>query len=677
MIKATVLVVEDEAIVAADLENKLALLGYKVVGTAASGEKAVQLANQLHPAVILMDIRLKGTMDGIEATETIQRHVDVPIIYLTSHSDSATLDRAKLTGPFGYILKPFEERELATNIEMALYKHQSDRQIREQREWLRVTLTSIGDAVVTCDTEGKVTFLNPVAEDLTGWTTEEALGRGIQEVFRLINEETREHLEGPVALVIREGKTKLLANHTALIAKDGREIPVEDSAAPIFDAAGRVIGVVLVFHDVTAKRRAQEALRKAHDELEIRVRERTAELSTAYASLEREMEERKRAEEALRETQKMEAMGTLAGGIAHDFNNILAAIIGFTEMAIDDVPDRPVTEKNLRNVLKSSMRARELVKQILTFSRKAGHERNALSLSPVIRETLHLLRASIPATVDMKLSMTASSDTVVAAPVEVQQILMNLATNASLAMRENSGTMEIELADIDVEPDSLGLDMAPGEYIQLVVKDNGCGMNPDVMRRVFEPFFTTREVGKGTGMGLAVVYGIVKDLRGTITVESEPGRGSTFRVLLPKAKSDEKAEPVRAGLIPTGRERVLFVDDEEMLAEWGQATLSRLGYSVTALTDSNEALKAFTCDPSLFDLVITDQTMHSVTGLQLAREFLKKRPDLPIILCSGHSDSVNPDTARAAGIKDFLMKPLSKQELAEAVRRALDGVKPE
>ncbi len=676
MDKTTILIVEDEMIVAADLAGKLTQLGYEVIGTAASGEEAVEMASRFAPGLVMMDIRLKGAMDGIQASEAIRGRIDVPVIYLTAHSDSTTIARAKLTDPFGYILKPFEERELAKTIEMALYKHHSDRQIREQREWLRVTLTSIGDAVVTCDIEGKVTFLNPVAEELTGWRTEEAQQMHIQDVFRLIDEKSREPLKDPVADVLRDGRPKTLANHTVLIRKDAHEVPIEDSAAPILDAGGRVIGVVLVFHDVTAKRRAQEALRKAHDELEVRVGERTAELSTAYASLQREREERKRAEEALREAQKMEAMGTLAGGIAHDFNNILAAIIGFTEMAIDDVPDRPVTEKNLKNVLKSSMRARELVKQILTFSRKAGHERNALSISPVIKETLNLLRASIPTTIDIKLSVTASSDTVVCAPIEVQQILMNLATNASLAMRENGGTMEIGLADIDVEPDSLGLDMTPGEYIQLVVKDSGCGMGPDVMRRVFEPFFTTREVGKGTGMGLAVVYGIVKDLKGTITVESEPGKGSTFRVMLPKTMSNGKTDAARAGLIPTGREKILFVDDEEMLAEWGQATLGRLGYSVTALTDSKEALKVFTFDPSLFDLVITDQTMHSLTGLQLAKELMKMRPNVPIILCTGHSDSVNPDSARAAGIKDFLIKPLAKQELAEAVRKVLDGVKP-
>ena len=267
MSKATVLIVEDEEIVADDLASKLKQLGYAVVGNAAKGEEAVEKACSLKPQVVLMDIMLKGKMDGIEAAETIRRQFDVPIIYLTAHSDPVTLERAKITEPFGYILKPFEERELVTTIEMALYKHQSDRQLREQRELLRTTLTSIGDAVITCDTNSRVTFLNPVAEALTGWSSEEARDRPIQEVFPIINEQTRQTAEDTAALVLRDGRTKTLANHTALVTRDGREIPIEDSAAPILDADGRVTGVVLVFHDVTEKRRAQESLRKSEERL--------------------------------------------------------------------------------------------------------------------------------------------------------------------------------------------------------------------------------------------------------------------------------------------------------------------------------------------------------------------------------------------------------------------------
>ena len=298
MSETTILIVEDEAIVAADLTGKLKRLGYEVAGTAAQGEEAVVLACRLRPHLVLMDISLEGPMDGIEAAEAIRRQLDAPVIYLTAHSDPATLARAKLTGPFGYILKPFEERELATQIEMALYRHQADRELRQQRELLRVTLNSIGDAVVAADAEGRITFVNPVAESLTGWKSEEAVGQPVPSVFRIVNEQTGEPLEEPVACVLRQGHAIELANHAAVVTKDGRTVPIEDSAAPILDAAGQVIGAVLVFHDVTEKRRAQEQLRRSHDELETKVQERTAALAGMVQALTQEVKQRQAAQEA-------------------------------------------------------------------------------------------------------------------------------------------------------------------------------------------------------------------------------------------------------------------------------------------------------------------------------------------------------------------------------------------
>jgi PAS domain S-box-containing protein len=263
MSKTTILIVEDEVIVAENLRIKLEQLGYAVAGIAAHGEEAIEMALRLEPQLILMDIQLKGREDGIQAAETISAQYDAPVIYLTAHADPATLARAKLTGPFGYILKPFEVRDLATQIELALYKHQADLQVREQREWLRVTLTSIGDAVIAADAAGRITFVNPVAESLTGWTANDAIGQPISKVFRIVNEQTGQSMEDPVACVLRECRTIPLANHTALVTIEGRIVPIEDSASPILDANGRVIGAVLVFHDVTDKRRTEEALKRS------------------------------------------------------------------------------------------------------------------------------------------------------------------------------------------------------------------------------------------------------------------------------------------------------------------------------------------------------------------------------------------------------------------------------
>ncbi len=387
--------------------------------------------------------------------------------------------------------------------------------------------------------------------------------------------------------------------------------------------------------------------------------------------------EQRKLEEQLHQSRKMEAMGVLAGGIAHDFNNMLAAILGFTEMAIEDVRDRPHVDRSLQNVSKAAMRARELVKQILTFSRKTSHKRHPLSLTSVVEETLQLLRASIPATTRITFAATAATDTVLAAPTEIQQVLMNLVTNASIAMRDKGGVIEVTLSDIDVEPGPSVLleDPTPREYVRLLVRDTGIGMSPAVMRRMFEPFFTTREAGAGSGMGLAVVYGIVKDLGGTITVESEPGVGSTFSVLLPKADTEESTQDAQPAEIPGGAERILFVDDEELLVEWARTALERIGYEVTAVTDSRQALKIFSANPSSFDLVITDQAMPGMGGTQLAKELLAITGGIPIILCTGHSDIVSRESAAAIGFADFLMKPINKVELATSIRRALDTIK--
>ncbi|MHB0958135.1 MAG: PAS domain-containing protein [Pirellulaceae bacterium] len=300
MSKATILVVEDEAIVAADLSGKLTRLGYEVVGTAGRGDEAVELTCRLHPQLVLMDISLDGPLDGITAAEAIHSQHDVPVVYLTAHSDSATLARAKRAGTFGYILKPFDERELSTQIELALYKHQAEEQLREHREWLRVTLTSIGDAVIATNAEGRIIFVNPVAESLTGWSAETASGQPVQDVFRIVNEQTCQPLEEPVTSVLREGRAVELANHAALLTRDGRTVPIEDSAAPIRDSVDRVIGAVLVFHDVTDKRQAEVQLRRSRDELATKVTERTAELAGTVEALRQEVRERQAAQEVLR-----------------------------------------------------------------------------------------------------------------------------------------------------------------------------------------------------------------------------------------------------------------------------------------------------------------------------------------------------------------------------------------
>ncbi|MGD0657908.1 MAG: PAS domain S-box protein [Syntrophorhabdales bacterium] len=387
-----------------------------------------------------------------------------------------------------------------------------------------------------------------------------------------------------------------------------------------------------------------------------------------------DVSEKKKLEEQLRQAQKMEAIGTLAGGIAHDFNNMLAIIMGNCEMAMDDVENGELPERSLDRILSATKRGRDLVRAILTFSLKAQRERIPTDVISVLQETFKLLRSTLPTTIGMSLDIESEGGTILGDSVQVQQILMNLSTNAAHAMRRAGGTLTIRLVDTafqfkDTLPDP---DMKPGAYLKLMVEDTGTGMTEEVRSRIFEPFFTTKTGGQGTGMGLSVVYGIVKSYNGALTVDSAPGKGSTFTVYLPKIENLVQQEEAGARVVRGNQEHVLFVDDEELLTEVAGTMLKNLGYRVTTATDSREARRLFLEDPRAFDLVITDQTMPDLAGITLAQEMMRMRPDVPVILCTGYSETVSPENARKTGIREFLMKPLVKRELAEAIRRALD-----
>jgi two-component system, cell cycle sensor histidine kinase and response regulator CckA len=386
--------------------------------------------------------------------------------------------------------------------------------------------------------------------------------------------------------------------------------------------------------------------------------------------------ERRMLEEQLRQSQKMEAIGTLAGGIAHDFNNILTAIIGNTEMALYKVPEQDSVRHNLEQVLKASNRARDLVKQILAFSRQSEQERKPLQISLIVKETLKLLRASLPTTIEIRQNIAAESATILADPTQIHQVLMNLCANASYAMRDKGGTLEISLREIDFNTCALvrDLDVQAGPCIELTVSDTGCGMDRITMDRIFDPFFTTKGPGEGTGMGLAMVHGTIKGHGGAITVESELGQGSRFHLFFPVVQS-LRGEVEEKNSLPGGTysEKILFVDDEEILLSTGQQMLEHLGYQVTTKRSSLEALKAFQLEPERFSLVITDQTMPKMTGAELARELLQIRPEIPIILCTGFSEMVDQERAKAIGIREFIMKPFVFSELAGIARKLLDG----
>jgi two-component system, cell cycle sensor histidine kinase and response regulator CckA len=504
MASARILVAEDESLIAEELHDRLERMGHTVVSVVSSGEEAVQCIDESHPELVLMDIRLKGKLDGIDAAGLIREHGDTPVIYLTAHSDDATIERAKLTGPFGYLLKPFQERDLRISIEMALHKGEMERLLKESEQKYVTTLTSIGDAVIATDADARITFMNPMAEKLTGWAHSEALGHPLEVVFHIVQETTRELVENPVFKALRENQTVGLANHTILISKNQKEYPIEDSAAPIQDWEGTLRGVVLVFRDVSDRIQAEKALRLA--------------------------------EERLFQAQKMESIGRLAGGVAHDINNMMTVVNCGSDLVLRQLgEDHPLREM-VETISGAGERAASITRQLLAFSRKQFLIPVVLDLNNVIMNAAQILRSLVGPANEFILRLQPGLRLVKADPVQMDQVLINLTVNARDAMPPG-GRLVIETRNVDQDKAVFveSAELLAGRYVKLKVSDTGCGMEEATLKRLFEPFFTTKETGKGTGLGLATVYGIIKQSGGHIAVDSQPGQGTTFTIYFPEA----------------------------------------------------------------------------------------------------------------------------------------------
>jgi len=398
------------------------------------------------------------------------------------------------------------------------------------------------------------------------------------------------------------------------------------------------------------------------------------------AILEKKIEARTKAlaqsERQLQQVMKLQAIGTLAGGIAHDFNNILFPIVGYTELTMDDIPEDCQARKNLEEILKATHRAKELVQQILTFSRQGCQERKPLKIQFLIKEALKLLRATIPSSIEIESNVDEGCGPIKGDPTQIHQVIMNLCTNAYHAMQATGGKLEVGLKEVAIsyERSLERVGMKVGPHLELTVKDAGHGMEPEVLERIFEPYYTTKEQGKGTGLGLSVIHGIIKNHGGDISVTSKPGKGTEFTVYLPVIDDvDEETEIVASAGATRGSERILLIDDEKQIIDMEQQILERLGYKVTAKTDSEEALEEFAALPDRFDLVITDMTMPKMTGDQLARKLMQIKPNIPVILCTGFNETIDEEKALAMGIDKFVMKPIVKDVLAGTIRSVLDS----
>ena len=386
--------------------------------------------------------------------------------------------------------------------------------------------------------------------------------------------------------------------------------------------------------------------------------------------------ERREAEVRLRQSHKMEAIGTLAGGIAHDFNNILSAIIGYTELSLIDASPGSMLHANLREVINAGNRARDLVGQILTFSRQSEHQHRPVQLGPITREALKLLRSTLPSTIEIRQQIGKDLSPVLADPTQIHQILMNLCTNAAHAMQEEGGILEVLLDRFEYEPEEKNRypDLNTDPHLRILVKDTGSGISTEIIDSIFDPYFTTKQTGEGTGLGLSVVHGIVKSYGGDISVQSSPGEGTTFEIVLPTVKCTSIDSKPTGAPLPTGNENVLLIDDEPALVEIGKKMLQRLGYCVVTQTCSQDALTLFSSQPGAFDLVVCDMTMPGMTGEKLAQELMKVRPDIPVILCTGYSQQISEQKAYALGIRAFLYKPISIEIISRTVRSVLEGL---
>ncbi len=516
-----------------------------------------------------------------------------------------------------------------------------DEALRESEEKYRKIFENANEGIYRTTPEGRLLSVNPSLARMFGFSSPEEMIKGIKDIGKdlYVNPQDREN----IIRLLRE-QDSVEGFEAEMRRQDKSTFWISISLHTVRDAAGNIVYLEGMNVDITERKLSEE--------------------------------ERRTYEARLMRSQKLEAIGTLAGGIAHDFNNILSAIIGYSELAIDELPEDSAVSKNIMEVLKAGGRAKDLVKQILTFSRQMETQRKPVKIHLIMKEALKLLRSSIPSTITITEQIDAASGTVFADSTQIHQVIMNLCTNAYQAMLTTGGELTVTLEQLYLDSGFISKHppLSEGVHLQITVRDTGCGMDTETLKRIFDPFFTTKEKAKGTGLGLATVHGIVTELGGAILVESSINKGSTFEIYLPVSQQEqEDMDDLHGEPTPGTGEAILLVDDEEAIINFTQGMLNQLGYKVKGLCSSIDALNFFRSAPDEIDLIITDQTMPGITGSQLATEILKIRPGMPIILMTGYSETITQEEAFAQGIKEYLDKPFTKNMLAGAIGRSLRG----
>lgn len=762
----TILVVENERIVAEDIRDSLTKLGYQVQAVVASGNEAIELVEAHAPDLLLMDIVLKGEMNGIETVETIRNRYDIPVVYLTAYADQTTLDKAKITEPFGYIIKPFDERELHSTLEMALYKHRMEIKLKKSEVWFSTILKSIGDGVIVTDREQNITFMNSVALELTGRIGEAAGGK-LSDAFRAVDEKGGKEWMHVLDEVLKEGMVKTEPGRTLLLLQDHDTIPIDYSVAPVRDENGAVAGAVLVFHDIVERRLVEEALRESeeryralfedtrdaiymttrtgdfimanHAALELfgipgkkmayeniqtlfkdpgvwdslrqelgkreyirdyefeltnkkgfelncllttSVRKDSMGETVGYQGMIRDITESKRdalekekMQAQLQQASKMEAVGILAGGVAHDFNNLLTVIQGNIDLLSMKFDKNSQEFQDLSEIHTAVMRASDLTRQLLMFSRKHSIELKPVLLNDMLHSLIKMLQRLIGEDVSISTAFQEKLWQIRADTGTLEQVIMNMAVNSRDAM-PSGGTLSLETCNVVVtEKDCRGIPGArPGKFVRLSIQDTGTGMDEETVRRIFEPFFSTKGPGKGTGLGLSVAYGIVHQHEGWIQVQSALGKGSTFHLYLPVYEGKKKSDgspAVSSGKCTGHGERILIVEDDENVVEFAKRALTGNGYDVVSTTCHDQALEVFRHEEGAFDMVMSDVVLPGKNGIELVSTLLGLKPELRILLSSGYTDQKSQcGVIQEKGYR-FLPKPFTLAALLQSVRETL------
>ncbi len=517
-------------------------------------------------------------------------------------------------------------------------RKQTQEALRESEAHLLALIDSLPDLVWLKDSNGIYLGCNSKFERFFGAKKDDIIGKTD---YDFVDEKLADFFRKNDEIAMAAGKPSI-NEEKITYADDGHTEFLETIKCPMYNYKGKLIGILGVGRDITERKKEEEEKAKLKTELQ--------------------------------HAQKMESIGILAGGIAHDFNNIMAIILGNTELALEDVPKSNPAYSNLEEIKTASRRAKNIVRQLLSYSRVVEQEMQSIKIGPVIKDGLKFLRSTIPSTIDIEQNIQLTDETILADPTQINQILMNLCINASQAMEQTGGDLNVAVEKLVLDNNSArnypGL--KSGDHVRIIISDTGPGIDPEIIDQIFDPYFTTKEIGKGSGMGLAVVHGIVKSHSGAIAVESSPGKGTKFITLFPLTTKKPMVETKTGKDIPGGNETILFVDDEKSIVKMLQRMFERLGYKVQTATTPEEALERFRSNPDHFDLVITDMTMPQMTGVKLSEKLMDIRKDIPIIVCTGHSALVDEEKAKELGLAAYIIKPIDMQETAQIIRKILD-----